>query len=749
MSLHSRSHSALLVDETSVGREASLREVKSVLSLSKEYPVDLNEGVPQLTLKSVLAGVLSGTLCTFLALYYGLKTGVQPSMNILGATLGYGLAAAFVKLPFFENTFTPQENAVIQTISVAVYSIASPAFGFSSGWLGLSRESYEVVGGAAFEGNFEHDTVDINWWRSLVWCLSLFAFGFFVAFPIRNYYIVKKRLFFPSGTATAYIIETLHSKGKGLDSISYLCKTFAIAFLVNMTSWCFSGINEFPIFGMKALDFGWLLDFDLGSFGIGMLLSFMTNFSMLLGAFVIYGVLQPYLEYNRNGDFPGAWFDSATQSSVYLGLYAYAMFAGLAVMIVVGVWSLVALCFTLWKEKRAEKAAAAGEDDADSASMDRRRGPGEDHLSEAWLIKRDEIFLASDFPLWVPAVGYVLFGGICVVTLHFLLDAAWYQVLVSLVIIPVFACSNIEGMGRTDWDVSSAYGKLVMFPIGAWNSGKSIIPSVAVCHTTISGCSNSAALMQDFKTGYLLGASPTIMFYAQFLGALIGCFITPSLFILLRAAYELPTADSNAFIQGRFGPIYRTLAVVATGSGFSSLPQNCLWIALGFMILSLLLISLEAALPPKYGRWIPDPSAMSIGMLVGAAVPLEFFLGGCIALYWTWWDKTTCERNRAYIASGAIAGSGVSVVMQCILSLATVDPPIAVAYSVGYEGSASIGAKIMGAVAAAISLSVLGCGAWHWWPRMRIPSATAEEQAHLREDTATEPETRTPTTDEV
>eukprot|EP01053_Blabericola_migrator_P008044 Blabericola_migrator_1__8043@NODE_412_length_8716_cov_285_566539_g325_i0_p1_GENE_NODE_412_length_8716_cov_285_566539_g325_i0NODE_412_length_8716_cov_285_566539_g325_i0_p1_ORF_typecomplete_len747_score139_73OPT/PF03169_15/2e91OPT/PF03169_15/5_2e03SPC25/PF06703_11/35SPC25/PF06703_11/39SPC25/PF06703_11/1_2e04SPC25/PF06703_11/6_6e02_NODE_412_length_8716_cov_285_566539_g325_i064668706 len=717
-------------DEQSLSRAGSVKQSLSIINQHQHesYPIDLNEGVPQFTLKALIAGVLSGTLCTFIAQYYGLKVGFQPSMNILGATVGYGLTIALMKLPIFDTKFTPQENAVIQTVSVAVYSVSSPAFGFSSGWLGLSREAYEVVGGPSFTGNMESDIVDVNWWRSLLWCFALFAFGFFIAFPIKNYYIIKKRLFFPSGTATSYIIETLHKKGGGSgESVSYLCKSFSLAFVINCMTWCFEGLGEFPIIGLKAAEFGWILDWDLGSFGIGMLLPFNTNLSMLLGGIIVYGILQPYIQYNKEGPEPDKWFDGET-TSTYLGLYAYAMFSGLGVMIVQGAWSLIALGVTLWLEKRKEKKRIA----AGRSLEGPQRNPGEELLSEEWLIKRDEIFMTSDFPIWIPAAGYLLFGALCLIILHFMLDTPWYQTLIALVIVPVFACSNIEGIGRTDWDVSSAYGKLVMFPIGAWNRGKSIIPSVAVCHATISGCSNSGALMQDFKTGYLLGASPTMMFYAQFIGSVFGCFISPSIFIMLRAAFEVPTADAKAFIQGRFGPIYRTLAIVATGSGFDALPKYCLWIAFAFLILSLVLMTLEAVLPERYAKYVPDPSAMSIGMLVGATVPMEFFIGGLAAYWWAWWDRETCLKNKAYVTSGTIAGSGVAVVLQSIMSIASVAAPIHVTYTgVNHPGVAAI---VVGVIAIVIALAVLGCGLWHWFPLLRRVQETEETVPFNKED---------------
>ena len=40
---------------------------------------------------------------------------------------------------------------------------------------------------------------------------SIAFFGLFIAFPLRNYCIIERKLLFPSGTATATVIRTLHA----------------------------------------------------------------------------------------------------------------------------------------------------------------------------------------------------------------------------------------------------------------------------------------------------------------------------------------------------------------------------------------------------------------------------------------------------------------------------------------------------------------------------------------------------------
>lgn len=49
-----------------------------------------------------------------------------------------------------------------------------------------------------------------NTWELLAWCTALAFFGVFVAVPLRYQTIVREQLRFPSGAATASVIQTLH-----------------------------------------------------------------------------------------------------------------------------------------------------------------------------------------------------------------------------------------------------------------------------------------------------------------------------------------------------------------------------------------------------------------------------------------------------------------------------------------------------------------------------------------------------------
>ena len=55
---------------------------------------------------------------------------------------------------------------------------------------------------------------------------------------------------------------------------------------------------------------------------------------------------------------------------------------------------------------------------------------------------------------------------------------------------------------------------------------------------TEAGLWQSAVLMTDLKTAYLVQASPKIMFHAQLLGSIIGCFVGSAVYRLFTTIYD-------------------------------------------------------------------------------------------------------------------------------------------------------------------------------------------------------------------
>ncbi|CAK4614141.1 unnamed protein product [Aphanomyces euteiches] len=626
----------------------------------------IREGVlhPQITFKALFVGTVVGAFVSVLAMYYGLKVGVVPSLNILAGVGGFMILRWLTKLGVFKGVFTVQENVVIQTCAVACYSLASQA-GFTSGVLALTEKVYVAVGEEK-KGNNASDVVDFTWTRSFAWCVSIALFGFFISFPLRRKMIIESRLLFPSGTATAVMIQTLHASK---EAVAYqwnvLFKTGIASYAWSIFIWCFDGLGSFPIFGMKAASYNWVCDWAPGTFAISLMLPFRVMYSIFVGCIIASAIMTPYLKTHKKGD----WFTSSNVD----GLKGYYTFTAVAIICIDALYSIAkvgVVLYKAWTKKGKEISETAGEN-------------AEEVARQAYL---DNIFNAAKVPAYIWISGLVVFAAVSVVVISQVFPSVhWYKILVCCLLIPIFAIGIIQGVGMTDWNISSAVGKLIIFVIGGWTQDGSIIAGLLMCQMVIVGCSQAADLMQDFKTGYLVGASAKSMIIAQIFGACMSCLIVPSVWIMMTSAYTIP----GDVIQAPYGEVYRILGITAI-QGLDGLPKYCGWFmlvgAIYTLVFNLFIDTCSESknlLIKRIANYCPIPMAVAIGMIIPASFGLQGMVMSLICLYWEHKNPEQFKKTQYILAAGMFVGDGFSVLTQIIISLAGGHVPMHVVFGAG------------------------------------------------------------------
>ncbi|WIA18515.1 hypothetical protein OEZ85_009965 [Tetradesmus obliquus] len=153
-----------------------------------------------LTLRALAAGLLVGSVLCFSNMYFGLQTGWVTMGSLQSAILGYGLFQGLGTLGLLTQHLTVAENVIVQTTAVATATmpLAAGLVGIIPA-LGLLTAAEHPAG-----------PILLSPWQLLAWCSSLAFFGVFVAVPLRYQTIIREQLRFPSGTATASVIRTLH-----------------------------------------------------------------------------------------------------------------------------------------------------------------------------------------------------------------------------------------------------------------------------------------------------------------------------------------------------------------------------------------------------------------------------------------------------------------------------------------------------------------------------------------------------------
>ncbi|CAN6472524.1 unnamed protein product [Victoria cruziana] len=639
----------------------------------------------QITIRGLLVSALLGTLFCIITHKLNLTVGIIPSLNVAAGLLGFFFIKSWTgfvtNLGFWSTTpFTRQENTVIQTCVVACYGLAFSG-GFGSYLIAMDRKTYELIG-ADNPGNRIEDIKNpsLGWMIGFLFVVSFL--GLFSLVPLRKIMVLDYKLTYPSGTATALLINSFHTNtGAELarKQVHCLGKYLGISFFWSFFKWFFSGIGDscgfdnFPSLGLLAYKNTFYFDFSPTYIGCGVICPHIVNCSVLLGAIISWGILWPYITTHA-----GDWYPDGLRNNDFKGLYGYKVFIAISLILGDGVYNLIKILFVTAREMFSQKSKHV-------------QIPLTNKLQDAETMKlameekrRDEAFLKDKIPNWLAASGYVLLAAISTSTIPLLFPPLkWYYVLGCYIVAPGLAFCNSYGTGLTDWSLASTYGKLGLFIFASCvgrNGG--VIAGLAACGVMMSIVSTAADLMQDFKTGYLTFSSPRSMFVSQLVGTAMGCVIAPVTFWLFWNAFDIGAPDGP--YKSPYAVIFREMAILGV-EGFSALPRHCMEISCGFFVAALVINLLRDVAPEKVSRFIPIPMAMGIPFYIGAYFAIDMFVGTVILYVWERMNKKDAEVYAGALASGLICGDGIWTIPSAILSIFRINPPMCMSF--GPSGS--------------------------------------------------------------
>ncbi|KAF4351078.1 hypothetical protein F8388_013183 [Cannabis sativa] len=578
----------------------------------------------QITCRGVIASVVIGTIYSIIAMKLNLTTGMVPHFNVSAALLAFIFIRTWTQLlqrfGYQSKPFTRQENTIIQTCSVACYSIAVGG-GFASYLLGLNRKTYELSG-VHNEGNSINSTKEpgLGW---MVAFLFLVCFvGLFVLIPLRKIMIVDLKLTYPSGLATAVLINGFHTRGDKMAKFFF--------------------------------------DFSTTYVGAGMICSHLVNLSLLLGAVISYGVMWPLI-----GKLKGDWFPQSLSESDMKSLYGYKAFLSVSLILGDGLYNFVKiLASTIINMHQTFKDKNIPE------TRENKKKSG-----KAVEEKQNQIFLGETIPLWIAITGYLILSSISTIVIPIMFpQLKWYYVVVSYLLAPSLAFCNAYGTGLTDINMAYNYGKIALFILAAITGKQNgVVAALAGCGLIKSVVSVACILMQDFKTGHLTLTSPRAMFASQVIGTALGCIIAPLSFFLFYKAFDV--GNPKGEFKAPYALIYRNMAILGV-QGFSALPRHCLQLCWGFFGFAVGVNLVRDLSPVKIGKWMPLPMVMGVPFLVGAYFAIDMCVGTLIVFVWEKIDAKKAELMAPAVASGLICGEGMWILPASVLALAKVKPPI-------------------------------------------------------------------------
>jgi uncharacterized oligopeptide transporter (OPT) family protein len=201
-----------------------------------------------------------------------------------------------------------------------------------------------------------------------------------------------------------------------------------------------------------------------------------------------------------------------------------------------------------------------------------------------------------------------------------------------------------ESIGRTNWSPLSGMTligiTLLIILTHGMERGDSIVAAIMVGAATCVAMSQATDLMLDLKTGYLVGATPRMQQFGQFIGAWLGPIVVIVLIFVLQEAYtlgseRLPAPQGQALasmVEGIMGgdvPTQKYVAGAVLGGLLSAVIGGLgITVGLGFYLpfniiltYSLGTLSREIADRFKGKSWSEDVGIpVAAGLIVGEAL---------------------------------------------------------------------------------------------------------------------------------
>ena len=196
-----------LEEEVSLGGDESeednqqIRERDEARNFLTEHA---NQG-QNFTVRGVLMGLVIGVVICFSNTYFGLQTGWVSGMAMPAALIGFSFFKAFSR--YIDYPFTPVENVLVQTVAGAVGTMP-----LGCGFVGVMPALNYMLKPE------ENGPLVLGTGKLIIWSLGICFFGAFFAVPLRREVIIRERLKFPSGTATALMIGVLHDNTENAKS---------------------------------------------------------------------------------------------------------------------------------------------------------------------------------------------------------------------------------------------------------------------------------------------------------------------------------------------------------------------------------------------------------------------------------------------------------------------------------------------------------------------------------------------------
>jgi putative OPT family oligopeptide transporter len=642
----------------------------------------------ELSLRSLVLGVLITLVFTAANVYFGLKAGLTFATSIPAAVISMAV------LRGFKGT-TIQENNIVQTVASAAGTLSAIIF---------------VLPGL----------VMIGWWTGFPYVYSFAicalggVLGVMYSIPLRRALVTNSDLPYPEGVACAEVLkvgghggqsgsapdaDAVAASRNGLLGImigSVVSTVFAIVIATQVFA---SNVAQYFRVGKNAIT-GYDFSLSFALFAVGHLVGLWVGVAMLVGLLIAWAGAVPILTSLH----PVAGAAATVGHAVWSH---QVRFIGAGTIGVASIWTLIKLVQPLTAGLRAALAA----------SRLRKTDRGA-------LLPRTE----QDIPIGIVAIvtaacmvpiawllgSFGVASGLGSQTVVLVIGGIVYIALMSFFVAAV--CGYMAGLIGASNSPLSGVGILVVLgaalllvfvvkPFLPSSAGPALVAyalfvtSVVFCAATISNDN-----LQDLKTGQLVDATPWRQQVALIVGVGAGAVIIPPILDLLNHAYGFAGAPGVNPARALAAPQATLISALARGVIQGDLDWNLIGsgilIGVGVIVLDIVVRKVSPAQLP--------PLAVGLGIYLPTETTLMIVVGAIVG--WAY-DRRAArtanpERTRqlgVLMASGLIVGESlVGVLLAAIVVFSGKSAPLALVGDGFAEAAVWVGGIVFGVTIVAL-----------------------------------------------
>lgn len=549
----------------------------------------------ELSLRAVLTGAVLGILLTPSNVYAGLKIGWSFNMSIIALLVGFGFWHGLAGKLWNTPGWTLHESNISQTLASAAASIIS-------GGLVAPLPAYTLLTGA---------TLPVL--PMIAWVFSVSFLGVWIAWYLRPSLVNDPELKFPEGMATLETLTQVYNHGR--EAMRRLYVLFTNGLFAAGFKWVDSFYWPIPRWAATAQLERLTFTFEpsLLLLGFGGIVGIRVGLSLLLGALLAWGGIAPWLLTQGLVVLP-----AASRGPQFAVLVEWLLWPGVSLMVSA---TLSSLLLRLFQERRVR--------------------------SRALRLPR---------PQPGPAIGLGLAMLLVVILQATLFGIDLVMALMTLPLALCLAAVAARVVGSTGIPPIGAIGQLTQLGFGIVAPGQ-VTVNLMSANTAGGAAGQCTDLMNDFKVGNAIGATPGKQVVAQCLGIGIGSIVGVLVYqtLIPDPATMLLTAEWPAPAAATWKAVAQTLSF-----GLDALAPSIRVAVLLAGTAGILLTLMGALMPARRARYLPSGAALGLSFVLPASVSLMMAAGAlltwCISLRW----PRLTQQYAIAAAAGLIAGESMT-----------------------------------------------------------------------------------------